>query len=84
MSQRRKYAVRLDLLYELMIKNKERFRYFKTSSAVNLQEYINSKPNTYPFSIVCKSIRRNKQVIPFTKIYKSPLEDKKSQKKVRS
>ena len=60
---------------ELMIKNKERFVEGKTSSGRKLTGIsIEGKPNTYPFSIVCKSDTGNKtEVVPITKIYKSPL-----------
>ena len=47
---------------ELMIKNKERFVEGKTSSGRKLTGIsIEGKPNTYPFSIVCKSDTEIKQ-----------------------
>ena len=51
---------------ELMIKNKERFVEGRTSSGRKLMGIsIEGKPNTYPFSIVCKSDTGNKtEVIP--------------------
>ena len=46
---------------ELMIKNKERFVEGRTSSGRKLTGIsIEGKPNTYPFSIVCKSDTGNK------------------------
>ena len=58
---------------ELMIKNKERFVEGKTSSGRKLTGIsIEGKPNTYPFSIVCKSDTGNKTEVIRLRRYINP------------